>query len=124
MKKEQVVLELYESVKENGLIETIHTVFGKGIKVSIAFSRSACDTEIDFLDFSVRAMNSLKRAGRFTVGEVVDAIISEELSKIRNLGRKTDNEIRTRILAFGYEKLTENEKKAFLYDMLERNCAG
>ena len=124
MKKEQVVLELYESVKENGLIETIHAVFGKGIKVSIAFSRSACDTEIDFLDFSVRAMNSLKRAGLFTVGEVVDAIISEELSKIRNLGRKTDNEIRTRILAFGYEKLTENEKKAFLYDMLERNCVG
>ena len=38
MKKEQVVLELYESVKENGLIETIHAVFGKGIKVSIAFS--------------------------------------------------------------------------------------
>ena len=72
----------------------------------------------------LRAMNSLKRAGLFTVGEVVDAIISEELSKIRNLGRKTDNEIRTRILAFGYEKLTENEKKTFLYDMLERNCVG
>ena len=31
MKKEQVVLELYESINTNGLIETIHAVFGKGI---------------------------------------------------------------------------------------------
>ena len=122
MKKEQVVLELYESINTNGLIETIHAVFGKGIKVSIAFSKSSCETEIDFLDFSVRAMNSLKRAGLFTVGEVVDSIVSDELPKIRNLGKKTDNEIRTRILTFGYDKLTENEKKAFLYDLLERNC--
>ena len=69
------------------------------------------ETEMDFLDFSVRAMNSLKRADFFTVGEVVDSIVNEEISKIRNLGKKTENEIRTRILAFGYDRLTETEKK-------------
>ena len=123
MKKEQVVLELYESVKNNGLVETIHAVFGRGIKVSISFTKSSCETEIDYLNFSVRAMNSLKRAGFFTVGEVVDCIVNDEISKIRNLGKKTENEIRTRILAFGYDRLTETEKKLFLLDLVERNCA-
>lgn len=122
MKKEQVVLELYESIKNNGLVETINAVFGQRVKVAIAFTKSSCETEIDFLDFSVRAVNSLKRAGLFTVGEVVDCIINEEISKIRNLGKKTENEIRTRILSFGYDRLSERGKKAFLLDLVERNC--
>ena len=122
MKKEQVVLELYESVKTNGLVETIHAVFGTRIKVSISFTKASCKTEIDYLDFSVRAVNSLKRAGLFTVGEVVDSIVNEEISKIRNLGKKTENEIRTRILSFGYDRLTEYGKKSFLLDLVERNC--
>ena len=91
--------------------------------MSISFTKSSCETEMDFLDFSVRAMNSLKRADFFTVGEVVDSIVNEEISKILNLGKKTENEIRTRILAFGYDRLTETGKKRFLLDRLEKNCA-
>ena len=37
--------------------------------------------------------------------------------------KKTQNEIKTRILAFGYERLTEAEKKRFFYDVVERNRA-
>ena len=113
MKKDEVVNELFRSANENGLITTLYVVFGKCVKVSIPFSQKACDTSIDELDFSVRANNSMKRVGVFTIGEVIDLIASDGLLRIRNLGKKTQNEIKTRILVFGYERLTENERKRF-----------
>ncbi len=122
MKKDEVVNELLRSANENGLISTIYGVFGKCVKVSIPFSQKACDTSIDELDFSVRANNSMKRVGVFTIGEVIDLIASDGLLRIRNLGKKTQNEIKTRILVFGYERLTENERKRFFYDVVDKNC--
>ena len=122
MKKEEVVNKLLRSANENGLISTIYGVFGKCVKVSIPFSQKACDTSIDELDFSVRANNSMKRVGVFTIGEVIDLIANDGLLRIRNLGKKTQNEIKTRILAFGYERLTDVEKKSFFYDIVDRDC--
>ena len=123
MKKDEVVNELLKSANENGIITTLYGVFGKRIKVSVPFSQKACDTSIDELDFSVRASNALKRASIFTIGQAIDLIADDGLLRIRNLGKKTQNEIKTRILAFGYERLTELEKKRFFYDVVERNCA-
>ena len=123
MKKDEVVNELLRSANENGIISTLYGVFGKCIKVSVPFSLKACETSIDELDFSVRANNSMKRVGVFTIGEVIDLIASDGLLRIRNLGKKTQNEIKTRILMFGYEKLTDAEKKRFFRDIVERNCA-
>ena len=122
MKKDEVVIELYKSANENGLIPTLYGTFGKSVKVSVPFSKKACDTEVDNIEFSVRAMNALKRAGLFTIGDIIDCITREELSRIRNLGKKTVNEIQTRILSYGYERLTENEKKRFFYEVVDHNC--
>lgn len=58
-----------------------------------------------------RASNALKRASVFTIGEAIDLIADDGLLKVRNLGKKTQNEIKTRILMFGYERLTEAENK-------------
>ena len=110
------------SANENGLITTLYSVFGKCVKVSIPFGQKECETSIDELDFSVRANNSMKRVGVFTIGEVIDLIASDGLLRIRNLGKKTQNEIKTRILVFGYERLTENERKRFFYDVVDKNC--
>ena len=123
MKKDEVVNELLKSANENGIITTLYGVFGKCIKVSVPFSQKACDTSIDELDFSVRASNALKRANIFTIGQAIDLIADDGLLRIRNLGKKTQNEIKTRILAFGYERLTELEKKRFFYEVVERNCS-
>ena len=79
MKKDEVVNELLRSANENGLITTIYGVFGKCVKVSIPFSQKACDISIDELDFSVRANNSMKRVGVFTIGEGFDLIASDGL---------------------------------------------
>ena len=122
MKKDEVVNELLRSANENGLINTLYGVFGKCVKVSIPFSRKACEMSIDDIDFSPRANNSLKRAGVFTIGEIIDLIADDGLLRIRNLGKKTQNEIKTRILVFGYERLTENERKRFFYDVVDKNC--
>ena len=122
MKKDAVINELLRLANENGLITTLYGVFGKCVKVSIPFSQKACDTSIDELDFSVRANNSMKRVGVFTIGEVINLIASDGLLRIRNLGKKTQNEIKTRILVFGYERLTENERKRFFYDVVDKNC--
>lgn len=37
--------------------------FGENISISVPFTKNACDTSVDNLGFSVRASNSLKRAG-------------------------------------------------------------
>lgn len=121
MKKDEVVTELLKSANENGLVETLFSVFGKSVKVSVPYSKKACETSVDDIEFSVRANNSLKRAGVFFVGDIIDMISSDGLTRIRNLGKKTENEIKTRVMAFGYERLTDVEKKRFFYDILERN---
>lgn len=122
MNKEKVVNELVESAERNGLINTLYGVFGKSVKVSIPFSRKTLDSSVDDIDFSVRSSNALKRTGLMQVDDIVDAIADESLMRVRNLGKKSYSEIQTKILALGYSKLTENEKKRFFYDVLERNC--
>ena len=122
MSKEEIALELYNSAKENGFLDTIYEVIGQKVRVSVAFTKKACDTNIDDIEFSVRATNALKRAGYFTIGDVVEALSNETLIHIRNLGKKTFNEIQTKILVFGYERLTEKEKQRFFVDLVERNC--
>ena len=118
---ETVVNELVASAEQNGLIATLYSVFGKSVKVSIPFSRKTLDSSVDDIDFSVRSSNALKRTGLMQVGEVVDAIEDERLPKVRNLGKKSYVEIQTKLLALGYSKLTDVEKKRFFYDVLERN---
>ena len=122
MRKEEIALELYNSAKENGFLDTIYEVIGQKVRDSVAFTKKACDTNIDDIEFSVRATNALKRAGYFTIGDVVEALSNETLIHIRNLGKKTFNEIQTKILVFGYERLTEKEKQRFFVDLVERNC--
>ena len=122
MRKEEIAIELYNSAKENGLVETIYAVFGMKVNVGIAFTKKACETNIDDIEFSVRANNALKRAGYFIIEDIVDALSNETLMHIRNLGKKTFNEIQTKILVFGYDRLSEKEKIQFFVDLVERNC--
>ncbi|MDD7278438.1 MAG: DNA-directed RNA polymerase subunit alpha C-terminal domain-containing protein [Oscillospiraceae bacterium] len=112
---------LYEKAKSNGLINTLYSAFGNNINTSIAFSQSACDAGIDSIEFSVRASNALKRSGLLTIGSVIDAIMNDELLRVRNLGRKSYNEIKTKILLYGYKRLTEREKIAFFYYLVSNN---
>lgn len=124
MKNTEIVNDLIRSANENGVVQALNAAFGKSINVSVPFSQKACETSIDSIDFSARAVNAMKRSGIFTVGDVIDRIANGELPRIRNLGKKTENEIKTRIMVFGYERLTENERKRFFYDVVDKNCSS
>ena len=73
MTKEKIAAELYESAERIGLIPTLYAVFGNNVKVSVPFSRRACGDSMDEFVFSVRASNSMKRAGLFTIGDIIEA---------------------------------------------------
>ena len=121
--KEMAVNALIQSSEEIGLVPTLNAVFGKTVKVKIPFTKRACEAPIDDIEFSPRANNSMKRGSVFTIGEIIDIINDDDgLKRIRNLGTKTENEIKTRLLVYAYDRLTDNEKKNFFYDVLEGNC--
>ena len=87
----------------------------------IWFDGCVYETSIDDINFSVRSLNALKRAGLFTIGDVVNAIANDGLLCIRSLGRKSVNEIKTRIFAYGYDKLSAHDKLEFIRRLLSKN---
>ena len=113
MTKTELTLKLSERTKECGLIQAIHELIGPSVNVRLQFSSEMCAMTVDELNFSVRATNALRRAGIFTVGEVLDAISDGRLLGIRNLGRKSLNEIKTRLLSFSFDQLNSAEKQDF-----------
>lgn len=118
---ESAIRTLYNSANENGFIATLHAVFKGAFAVKIPFSGKACAASVDELELSVRAQNCLKRAGIMTVEKLIDTAGSDELLKLRNLGKKSYNEIKTKLLAFGYSALSESGKMNFWRDVLKRN---
>lgn len=121
MNKRDVLSALLLSEQQQGLLRTLKQYYGANIKISIGYTHHACVTEIDALCFSVRSQNALKRAGFFTVGNVIDALNQDRLTGIRNLGRKSICEIKTRVLLFGFEQLSEREKIQFFHSVIELN---
>lgn len=121
MNKQELLTTLVLSEQRIGLVQTLHCFYGANIKVSIGYTNSACNTGIDELCFSVRSQNALKRASIFTVGEVINALNQEQIEKIRNLGRKSISEIKTRILQFGFDQLSAGEKVQFFSILIDLN---
>ena len=124
MTRSELVQKLAERTNECGLIQAIHELLGTGVKVEIGFTAAACAMTIDEINFSVRSTNALRRAGIFTIGDVLKALSADNLMKVRNLGKKSLNEIKTKMLAFGFEKLCPVDKLAFFEDLVARNQCG
>ena len=115
------VMTLFESAEKIGLISTL-APFGNDIKISIPLSQKFCDKSIDDMDLSVRASNGLKRSGAMTVRELTDTIMSEKgLDTVRNLGKKSISEIKTKLLYLAYNELNDKEKQAFWNKFIELN---
>lgn len=73
------------------------------------------DSSIDELELSVRAYNCLKRAGINTVG-VLLSLSDEDFAKIRNLGKKATDEIKSKLTELGFDKAavaTADQAQAF-----------
>lgn len=121
MDKHELLSLLIQSEKYCGITATLYLYFGVNIRVKIGYTRKTCETSIDELQLSVRAWNALKRSGVNTIGELIDVIQGDGLMKIRNLGRKSMVEIKTKILEQGFKDLSEQEKVNFFKYLIENN---
>lgn len=88
--------------------QTDDPIFGGEIQEE---SEDFRDKTIDELELSVRSYNCLKRAGISTIGELCDRS-EDDMKKIRNLGKKSLEEILQKIKELGltlrYESMIEN----------------
>ena len=75
---------------------------GKSDTVSLKGSSTCGDASIDILELSARAEHCLQRAVVTTIGELC-AMSEEELSKLRNMGKKTVEEVKAKLRKMGYE---------------------
>ena len=64
---------------------------------------------IEDLDFSVRSYNCLKRAGINTVEDLISKT-EEDMMKVRNLGRKSLEEVINKLVALGLSLSEEEEQ--------------
>jgi DNA-directed RNA polymerase alpha subunit len=123
MNKTEVVKTLINAEKQYALVDTLHRVFGKNIKIKIGFSNKACNAGIDDLVLSVRSYNALRRANIMTIGDLIERLNEGGLKTVRNLGAKSFREIQTQIMIYGFEQLSEKEKAAFFDYLVENNTA-
>ena len=68
----------------------------------------ALEMTIEELDVSVRSFNCLKRAGINTVNDLVGKS-EEEMMKVRNLGKKSFEEVKEKLRSLGYELSSEED---------------
>lgn len=121
MTRSELAQKLAARTNECGLIHAIHELIGNGVNVEIGFTTSACAMTIDEINFSVRSMNALRRAGIFTIGDLIKALSGDELIKVRNLGKKSLNEIKTKLLVYGFDQLNTVDKQNFFDELVKRN---
>ena len=68
----------------------------------------ALEMTIEELDLSVRSFNCLKRAGINTVEDLINKS-EDEMMKVRNLGRKSLEEVVAKLDSLGF-KLTKDDE--------------
>lgn len=76
-------------------------VVERGLGAGTMLTPARYNTQIEDLQLSVRAYNCLKRSGLMTVGQVLEKS-EDELLSLRNFGRKSYDELRTRLVELSF----------------------
>ncbi len=113
--------QLVNIANKKGVIETLYEFFGKSFIFTLPINQQIGKISIEDMDLSVRSYNALKRSGISTVNDLVDCISAGELSRVRNLGKKSINEVKTKLLKLAHENSSENEKLIFCQSMIDKN---
>ena len=95
----ELFLDLTEGVSDAGSIMAVNNHSEK---------EKALDLTIDELDLSVRSFNCLKRAGINTVEDLTNKS-EEDMMKVRNLGRKSLEEVIAKLDSFGFSLKKDDE---------------
>ena len=95
---------------------------GSQLKFRMYLTKEMQETPLEVLDLNVRPLNCLKRAGFKTVGDVVDAVASEQgISGLRNCGAKSVREIKEHLFLYQYYMLPKERQEAFLMEVILLN---
>ena len=122
MNKTEIVKTILAYERQFGIVEALHRVFEKNIKIKIGYSIRDCNASIEDLALSVRSYNALRRANIITIGDLIERLNEGGLKTVRNLGTKSFSEIQTKIMVYGFEQLSEKEKLEFFYYLVENNA--
>jgi len=95
-------------------------VVERGLGAGTVLTPDRYNTAIEDLSLSVRAYNCLKRSGLMTLGQVLEKS-EDELLALRNFGRKSYDELKTRLreLDFLPEETVEEEPVAEVPSVIE-----
>lgn len=116
-------LRLRDAANRNGVFATVAACYGSAAPVVPNLPRMA-QWSIDELNLSVRAANGLMRAGIHSFGKLAAAITQEGgLLKIRNLGVKSETEIRVAFIEECYRQMVPYEKAEYWQRFLEQKTA-
>lgn len=95
---------------------------GRPLRIPFIMNSELMSSDIACMELSVRAYNSLRRAGFNTVGDIVNGINStEDLAKIRNCGRTSISEISCKLYAFQYSLIPKEKKQAYMLKIMRMN---
>lgn len=92
------------------------------LRFAMYINSTLMSADLADLDLSVRACNGLKRGGYSSIGDLVSRISGrEDLYKIRNLGKKSVDEIMLALFIYQYEMLNPDKKAAYLNEFVNMN---
>lgn len=120
---EDLIRDMNDHLPGDLTIKELQRLFyGKVFKVWFIRSEAMMNTPIDAVDLSVRASNTLKRAGFQTIGDLLDGITSfDDLKKSRGCGVTTLQEIKGKLFFYQYSRILPEKRYEYMNKILEIN---
>lgn len=119
----KLAVTLRDVANAKGVFITTQEYFKKAEPVVPNLPRMA-QWSIDELTLSVRSSNGLMRAGMNTFGKLATGLMQEGgLFKIRNLGAKSEKEIRVAFIEECYRRMLPYEKSEYWQSFLDSRTA-
>ena len=94
----ELLIDLYETAKNTQIM----------VEKEESKKEKVLEMSIEDLELSVRSFNCLKRAGISTVEDLTSKTISD-MMKVRNLGKKSLDEVTNKLHALGLDFMTEED---------------
>lgn len=107
----QVLVQYYQTIADFNRLSVSPEVSEEGQSGGLPVPPDIYDTPIEELDLSTRTYNCLKRADITRVGQVLQ-MDEKALLSVRNLGQKSMEEIRDKLVERGYIPKTDSENES------------
>ena len=122
MDKNLLLAQLFLDAQEGDLVGALNNAFGKSIFVSLPFGEKVLKKPIEDMDFSARSYNCLKRKNVDTIDDLVTLLSdSNSLVAMRGIGAKSIAEIKTKLMCFAYDHLSEKKQLEFLANVVQND---